>query len=179
VPGAQLAIHHGDETAAVEVGELEHGTGHEITRDAAFPLGSIGKSFTATVLMIMAVDVVPGLSAADLRTRGRRWAGRRGGVLGRRGRGVRPAGRPPRHEAAGPDTDTDQTGETAPAARAGEVGSTEPARCVDELRDRLSSVIGLVTGIAAAVGPALGGVLMEVVPGTSAAWCRSRRTAGK
>jgi MFS family permease len=38
----------------------------------------------------------------------------------------------------------------------------------DHLRGRLSSVIGLVTGVAAAVGPVLGGVLMEVLPGTAA-----------
>jgi CubicO group peptidase (beta-lactamase class C family) len=56
VPGAQLAIHQGGETVAVEVGELEHGTGHRVTRDAAFPIGSISKTFTATVAMILVAD---------------------------------------------------------------------------------------------------------------------------
>jgi CubicO group peptidase (beta-lactamase class C family) len=56
VPGAQLAIHHGGETVAVEVGELEYGTGHRVTRDAAFPIGSISKTFTATVAMILVAD---------------------------------------------------------------------------------------------------------------------------
>jgi CubicO group peptidase (beta-lactamase class C family) len=56
VPGVQLAIHHGGQTVSVEVGELEHGTGHPVTRDAAFAIGSITKSFTATVAMILAAD---------------------------------------------------------------------------------------------------------------------------
>nr|MBA2473567.1 beta-lactamase family protein [Pseudonocardiales bacterium] len=56
VPGAQLAIHHGGETVAVEVGELEYGTGHGVTRDAAFPIGSISKTFTATLAMILVAD---------------------------------------------------------------------------------------------------------------------------
>lgn len=38
----------------------------------------------------------------------------------------------------------------------------------DELRGRLSGVMNVVTGAAAALGPALGGVLMELVPGTAA-----------
>lgn len=56
VPGAQLAIHHGGETVAVEVGELQYGTGRPVTRDAAFPIGSIGKTFTATLAMILVAD---------------------------------------------------------------------------------------------------------------------------
>ncbi|HET9255678.1 MAG TPA: serine hydrolase domain-containing protein, partial [Pseudonocardiaceae bacterium] len=56
VPGAQLAIHHGGETVAVEVGELQYGTGRLVTRDAAFPIGSISKTFTATVAMILVAD---------------------------------------------------------------------------------------------------------------------------
>ncbi|MGH3961945.1 MAG: serine hydrolase domain-containing protein [Pseudonocardiaceae bacterium] len=56
VPGAQLAIHHGGETVAIEVGELEYGTGHRVTRDAAFPIGSISKTFTATMAMILVAD---------------------------------------------------------------------------------------------------------------------------
>lgn len=56
VPGAQLAIHHGGETVAIEVGELEYGTGHRVTRNTAFPVGSITKTFTATVAMILVAD---------------------------------------------------------------------------------------------------------------------------
>lgn len=56
VPGAQLAIHHGGVTAASEVGELEFKTGCRVTSDAAFPIGSITKCFTATVAMILGAD---------------------------------------------------------------------------------------------------------------------------
>ena len=56
IPGAQLAIHYGGETVAMEVGELEYGTGNRVTRDAAFPIGSITKTFTATVAMILVAD---------------------------------------------------------------------------------------------------------------------------
>jgi CubicO group peptidase (beta-lactamase class C family) len=56
VPGAQIVIHHGGETAAVEVGELELRTGRRVTPDTAFPAGSISKSFTATVAMILVAD---------------------------------------------------------------------------------------------------------------------------
>lgn len=38
----------------------------------------------------------------------------------------------------------------------------------DELRGRLSGVLGLVTGVAGALGPVLGGLLMEVIPGGGA-----------
>jgi MFS family permease len=38
----------------------------------------------------------------------------------------------------------------------------------DEMRGRLSAVMGVVTGVAAAAGPALGGVLVEVVAGDHA-----------
>jgi CubicO group peptidase (beta-lactamase class C family) len=56
VPGAQLAIHHGGTTTASEVGELEFSSGRRVSRDAAFPIGSITKCFTATVAMILAAD---------------------------------------------------------------------------------------------------------------------------
>jgi CubicO group peptidase (beta-lactamase class C family) len=56
VPGAQLAIRHEGETVAIEVGELEHRTGRRVTRDAAFPIGSISKSFTATLAMTLVAD---------------------------------------------------------------------------------------------------------------------------
>ncbi|HEU0088338.1 MAG TPA: serine hydrolase domain-containing protein [Pseudonocardiaceae bacterium] len=56
VPGAQLAIHHGGETVAIEVGELEYRTGRPVTWNAAFPIGSISKTFTATVAMTLVAD---------------------------------------------------------------------------------------------------------------------------
>ncbi|MDT7597917.1 MAG: hypothetical protein QOJ06_3463, partial [Pseudonocardiales bacterium] len=56
VPGAQLAIHHGGTTVAVEVGELRHATGYPVDRDAAFPIGSVSKTFTATLAMILVAD---------------------------------------------------------------------------------------------------------------------------
>src|SRR5215469_9598894 len=67
VPGAQLAIHHAGETACGEAGELEHGTGRRVTQDAAFPVGSITKCFTATVAMILVADgdVDPDLPVGD------------------------------------------------------------------------------------------------------------------
>jgi CubicO group peptidase (beta-lactamase class C family) len=56
VPGAQLAIHHGGVITSSEVGELEFRTGRRVSRDAAFPVGSITKCFTATVAMILVAD---------------------------------------------------------------------------------------------------------------------------
>jgi CubicO group peptidase (beta-lactamase class C family) len=56
VPGAQFAIYHGGSTIAHEIGELEFGTSLRVTRDAAFPIGSITKLFTATVAMILVAD---------------------------------------------------------------------------------------------------------------------------
>lgn len=56
VPGAQLAVHHEGTTVAVEVGELRHASGCRVDRDAAFPIGSIGKTFTATLAMILVAD---------------------------------------------------------------------------------------------------------------------------
>ena len=56
IPGAQVAIHYGGETVAGEVGELEYGTGRPVTKDVAFPIGSISKSFTATAAMILVAD---------------------------------------------------------------------------------------------------------------------------
>lgn len=56
VPGAQLAVHHGGETVAAEFGELVHGTRQLVTLDSAFPIGSITKTFTATVAMVLVAD---------------------------------------------------------------------------------------------------------------------------
>jgi CubicO group peptidase (beta-lactamase class C family) len=56
VSGAQLAVHHDGETVAIEIGELEHRGGRPVTPDAAFPIGSVTKSFTATVAMVLVAD---------------------------------------------------------------------------------------------------------------------------
>lgn len=56
VPGAQLVIRGGREPVAIELGELEHGRGEEVTRGAAFPVGSITKAFTATLAMMLVAD---------------------------------------------------------------------------------------------------------------------------
>lgn len=56
VPGAQLAVHLGGETVAVEHGELEYGTGRSVTAGTAFPIGSISKAWTATLVMILVAD---------------------------------------------------------------------------------------------------------------------------
>ena len=56
VPGAQLAIRQAGETWTVEVGELEHHSGRRVTRESAFPVGSITKAFTATTAMVLVAD---------------------------------------------------------------------------------------------------------------------------
>lgn len=60
VCGAQLAIQSGvrsgAETVLAEFGELEHRCGRPVTRETAFPIGSITKSFTATLTMILVAD---------------------------------------------------------------------------------------------------------------------------
>jgi CubicO group peptidase (beta-lactamase class C family) len=56
IPGAQVAVHYRGETVAASAGELKYGTGCPVTDDAAFPIGSISKSFTATTAMILVAD---------------------------------------------------------------------------------------------------------------------------
>nr|WP_042194617.1 serine hydrolase domain-containing protein [Kibdelosporangium sp. MJ126-NF4]CEL21438.1 Beta-lactamase [Kibdelosporangium sp. MJ126-NF4]CTQ95995.1 Beta-lactamase (EC 3.5.2.6) [Kibdelosporangium sp. MJ126-NF4] len=56
VPGAQFAVLHNGRMAAVSVGETEHGTGRPVTSEVAFPVGSIGKVFTAAVTMALVAD---------------------------------------------------------------------------------------------------------------------------
>ncbi|MGH3777953.1 MAG: serine hydrolase domain-containing protein [Pseudonocardiaceae bacterium] len=56
VPGAQLAVHRGGVTVAVEIGERKHRAGIPVTRDTAFPTGSISKAWTATLAMILVAD---------------------------------------------------------------------------------------------------------------------------
>jgi CubicO group peptidase (beta-lactamase class C family) len=56
VPGAQFALYRDGETVAVAVGETEYGSGRAVTDGVAFPIGSIGKAFTATVAMVLVAD---------------------------------------------------------------------------------------------------------------------------
>ncbi|WP_170191981.1 serine hydrolase domain-containing protein [Saccharothrix syringae] len=56
VPGAQLAVRHGGETWEFEFGEERHGTGRPLSRDAKVPVGSITKTFTATLLLLLVSD---------------------------------------------------------------------------------------------------------------------------
>jgi CubicO group peptidase (beta-lactamase class C family) len=56
VPGAQLAIRHAGRAELVVAGTREYGTGRPVTRDTAFPIGSISKFFTATAAMVLVAD---------------------------------------------------------------------------------------------------------------------------
>jgi len=56
VPGVQVVVRRGGASAALEAGELEHGSARSVTCDAAFPIGSISKSFTATMAMVLVAD---------------------------------------------------------------------------------------------------------------------------
>jgi CubicO group peptidase (beta-lactamase class C family) len=74
VPGAQLAVRRQGQTITAESGEEALGRGRQVTRDSAFPVGSLTKPFTATLAMMLVsdedveldaplVDYVPELSA--------------------------------------------------------------------------------------------------------------------
>jgi CubicO group peptidase (beta-lactamase class C family) len=56
VPGCQIAVYHAGDTESIEAGELRHRSGQRVTRDAAFPIGSITKTFTATLAMMLVAD---------------------------------------------------------------------------------------------------------------------------
>ena len=56
VCGAQLAIQHHDELMTCETGVLEHLGERPVTRDSAFPVGSVTKAFTATLAMMSVSD---------------------------------------------------------------------------------------------------------------------------
>ncbi|MET8010139.1 serine hydrolase domain-containing protein [Streptomyces sp. NPDC005271] len=56
VPGAQLAVYSGGSTLAVETGVLDCDTGEPVTTDTAVPIGSITKSYTATVVTLLVAD---------------------------------------------------------------------------------------------------------------------------
>lgn len=55
IPGAQLVVHRGGTTDMVEFG-LRHAGGPPMTRDARVPVGSISKTFTAALAMILVSD---------------------------------------------------------------------------------------------------------------------------
>ncbi len=56
VPGAQLVVWHEGKASEFEFGEERHGTGRAVERDSKVPIGSITKTFTATLLMVLVSD---------------------------------------------------------------------------------------------------------------------------
>ncbi|WP_394620025.1 serine hydrolase domain-containing protein [Lentzea sp. JNUCC 0626] len=56
VPGAQLAVWCSGQAAEFEFGEERHGSGRAVRRDSKVPIGSITKTFTATLLMVLVSD---------------------------------------------------------------------------------------------------------------------------
>lgn len=56
VTGAQIAVLQRGEMCTAEWGEDEHGSGRVLSEDAKVPVGSITKTFTATLLMILVSD---------------------------------------------------------------------------------------------------------------------------
>ncbi|MDB1088333.1 serine hydrolase [Streptomyces sp. ACA25] len=61
VPGAQLAVRHQNRTLLASTGERVHGTGVAVTAEAAFPLASVTKPFTAALAMVLVADGDVGL----------------------------------------------------------------------------------------------------------------------
>jgi len=56
VPGAQLVLYRDGQALSAETGYERHGTGSRVSRESSFPLGSVTKSFTATVVMQLVSD---------------------------------------------------------------------------------------------------------------------------
>jgi CubicO group peptidase (beta-lactamase class C family) len=56
VPGAQFTLYREGRLTEVVAGETEFGSGRAVTPGVAFPVGSIGKAFTATVAMVLVAD---------------------------------------------------------------------------------------------------------------------------
>jgi CubicO group peptidase (beta-lactamase class C family) len=56
VCGAQLAIQHHDEVMTYETGDLEYRGERQVTRNSAFPVGSVTKAFSATLAMMSVAD---------------------------------------------------------------------------------------------------------------------------
>jgi CubicO group peptidase (beta-lactamase class C family) len=67
IPGATLAVAHGDEIIELAAGVLNLNTGVEATSDSLFQIGSITKTFTATMVMQL---VDEGLVELDAPVRG-------------------------------------------------------------------------------------------------------------
>lgn len=56
VPGAQLAVFENGETRAYTFGETEHRVGEQLTAADKVPIGSITKTFTAALAMVLVSD---------------------------------------------------------------------------------------------------------------------------
>jgi CubicO group peptidase (beta-lactamase class C family) len=56
VPGAQLVLYRDGQTMAAETGYAHYETRSPVSRESSFPLGSVTKSFTATVVMQLVSD---------------------------------------------------------------------------------------------------------------------------
>jgi len=56
VPGAQVAVLEDGRTVTAEFGALKYGSDRPVTADAAFPVGSVTKSLTATLAMVLVAD---------------------------------------------------------------------------------------------------------------------------
>lgn len=56
VPGAQFALYREGRTWTCEFGEREHGTAQALTNDTKIPIGSVSKTFTATLAMVLVSD---------------------------------------------------------------------------------------------------------------------------
>ena len=76
VPGATLAVLHGDEVTVASAGVLHRGTGVEATPDSLFQIGSITKVWTTTLVAQLVAEgklgfdtpvaeVIPGFRVAD------------------------------------------------------------------------------------------------------------------
>jgi hypothetical protein len=59
VPGAAIGVYRGGEVFAVAVGVLSHATKVEATADSVFQIGSITKTWTATLVMRPVVTYLP------------------------------------------------------------------------------------------------------------------------
>jgi CubicO group peptidase (beta-lactamase class C family) len=81
VPGTQLAVHHGGNTWACELGEEVHGTGRRMTAGSQVPIGSVSKTCTAILAMILVTGDDVELDAPvtaylpELRQLGGSWSG--------------------------------------------------------------------------------------------------------
>jgi CubicO group peptidase (beta-lactamase class C family) len=56
VPGVQFAVHHQGNTWSYEFGEQDRDTGRLLTEDTKIPIGSVTKTFTATLAMMLVSD---------------------------------------------------------------------------------------------------------------------------